>query len=316
MPPAVSGQLPLRDDKRAPRFKGKKVEEFIAVLEYLAESNAVNKDTLPKAVSRYVSSSVRSVLSAEPAFEGVDWDAAKARLRYLYGSMTQELKASPKRLRRFVKEAFATEAVSSYATLDRYNLKFSEKAGNLVRDNAISQREVDELYYQGLPKKLRRAIMSDLSKAVFTRTTTVLSESNPPSRSEILDIARAFYKADAINDSSDSDSDSGSSANDDGSGTESDDESDAVSDRRNKKRASSLRPSKKSKKDKSKRERTRSHSDTEATDSTKDFARQFQAMAQNLNFMRDMMLSSLAPGSSTPPVTGSHGLAPPPAFPL
>ncbi|RDX40189.1 hypothetical protein OH76DRAFT_1490494 [Lentinus brumalis] len=78
MPPTVSGQLPLRDDKRAPRFKGRKVEEFIAVLEYLAESNAVAKDTLPKAVSCYVSSSVRSVLSAEPAFEGTDWDAAKA----------------------------------------------------------------------------------------------------------------------------------------------------------------------------------------------------------------------------------------------
>ncbi|RDX55393.1 hypothetical protein OH76DRAFT_1338731 [Lentinus brumalis] len=310
----ATGQLPLRDDKRAPRFKGKKVEEFIAVLEYLAESNTVGKDTLPKAVSRYVSSSVRSVLSAEPAFEGSDWEAAKKRLRYLYGSMTQTHKASPKRLRRFVKESFATEVVSSHATLDRYNLKFSEKAGNLVRDNAISQREIDELFYQGLPKKLRRSIMGDLGKAVHARTSAALSESNPPSRIEILDTARAFYKADAINGSSDSDSDSGSSAADDSSDPESDDSSDSTSKKREKKRASSLRPSRKSKKDKSKRERTRSHSDTEVTEPSNDFTRQFQAMAQN--FMRDMMLHSLAPSSAAAPVPTPHGLTTPSTFPL
>ncbi len=315
MPPAITvvGHLPLRDDKRAPRFKGRKVQEFIAALEYLAESNNVNKDALPQAVSRYVSSGVRSVLSSEPAFEGSDWNEAKKRLLYLYGAMTIEHKASPKRLRRFVKEAFATEAVTSYVTLDKYNLKFSEKAGNLVRDNAISTREVDELFYQGIPKKLRRAIMSDLGKAVHTRTSKALSESNPPSRVEILDTARAYYKADAINDSSESDSDSCSSAESDNAGSDSDAGSDSFSTKHDKKRSSSLRPSKKSKKEKSARERTRSHSDTEVP-SSQDFTRQFQAMAQN--FMRDMMLHSLNPAAPVQTLSTPHALVTPPSFPM
>ncbi|RDX42281.1 hypothetical protein OH76DRAFT_1488785 [Lentinus brumalis] len=320
MPPKTAGHLPLREDKKAPRFKGKHVEEFITSLEHLADVNTVEDKHLPKAVVRYASSRVKSVLEAEVAFEGEDWALAKERLRYIFGSLTRMHKPEPRKLRKFVEESAAGSSVTSLVTLDQYNFEFSRKAGKLVADGAMSERELNDLFHQGLPKKLRTAILKDLADI--------------PTKAEILDTARDHYKAveamrrgvGADSSSADSESDSRSSgtpASDSSSdsGGESHGKRRKIrSDRSSKRcthRSSSTQPKKSSSSQDKSRDRSQSHSDSELEPLyKKDLHREFQAMTQKWFRENGFNATPVAAPSNVIPVPPALNLSVPSVPPL
>ncbi|RDX40169.1 hypothetical protein OH76DRAFT_1366643 [Lentinus brumalis] len=305
MPPKTAGHLPLREDKKAPRFKGKHVEEFITSLEHLADVNTVEDKHLPKAVVRYASSKVKSVLEAEVAFEGEDWVLAKERLRYIFGSLTRTHKPEPRKLRKFVEESAAESSVTSLVTLDHYNFEFSRKAGRLVQDGAMSERELNDLFHQGLPKKLRTAILKDLADIVRKRSGKGLSTSNQPTKAEILDTARDHYKAveamrrgvGADSSSADSESDSRSSGT---PASDSSSDSDGESHGKHKSR-----------------DRSQSHSDSELEPLyKKDLHREFQAMTQKWFRENGFNATPVAAPSNVIPVPPALNLSVPSVSPL
>ncbi|RDX46646.1 hypothetical protein OH76DRAFT_1528166 [Lentinus brumalis] len=314
MPPKTAGHLPLKDDKNAPRFKGKHVEEFITSLEDIANANTVEVKQLPKAVVRYASSKVKSVLEAEVAFEGDDWDIAKERLRYIFGSLTHTHKPDPRKLRKFAELSAANNSVTSLVTLDQYNFEFSRRAGKLVQNGAMSQRELNDLFHHGLPKRLRTAILKDLVDVVRKRSGKGLSESNQPTKTEVWDTARDYYKAvDAMRKRAGTDSSSDESLSDSSAAASPSSSSDSDSDdtsrdrrrkgrssrsgKRRKRRSASTQPKRSSSEQDKPRERTHSHSDSEVEPlSRKDFQREFEAMTQR--WFRDNGLNSYGPGPS------------------
>ncbi len=315
----------MKDDKNAPRFKGKHVEEFITSLEDIANANTVDVKHLPKAVVRYASTKVKSVLEAEVAFEGEDWDIAKERLRYIFGSLTHTHKPDPRKLRKFAELSAANNSVTSLVTLDQYNFEFSRKAGKLVQDGAMSQRELNDLFHHGLPKRLRTAILKDLVDVVRKRTNKGISESNQPTKTEVLDTARDYYKAvDAMrkragtdSSSDESESDSTTATPSPSSASDSDDISrdkrrkgrSGRSSKRRSRRSASTQPNRSSSNQDKPRERTHSHSDSEIEPlSKKDFHREFEAMTQK--WFRDNGFNSYVPGPS-----GSTVMPAPQGFP-
>ncbi|OJT10003.1 hypothetical protein TRAPUB_13516 [Trametes pubescens] len=249
--------MPDPKDRRAPKFKGKHVEVFVQTLEQLAQACSVNNKELPGWVLRYCASDVRYVLVNESVFKGDDWELAKKRLIYLYESQTSHYKPTVHKLRKFYKKQKNHSSVRNRKTLDKYRNRFVQQVGNLVARKELTDNEVNVMFYHGLPKKLRNAILPILREVMRLRGET-LSRGQPPQIEEVLKAARDFYSSDDINrldnddddDSDDSmsdddDSDSGSSSDDDSDDSGSDTDDDLFKDKKKKRRQAKNKKGKK-----------------------------------------------------------------------
>ncbi|KAI9063703.1 hypothetical protein FKP32DRAFT_1603559 [Trametes sanguinea] len=215
--------MPDPKDRKAPRFKGKDVQDFIQSLEHLGRACGLAMWELPRYVLRYCSQDVRDVLANESVFTGTDWTAAKARLVYLYESQTRKYKATVKKLRHFAEKQRNRSMVRSRKSLDRYRNKFVKRLGALIEQNQIAENEVRLMFFRGLPRRTREGIMPVLREQLKT-TGRVMTQTEPPTVEETLAAARDYYSGNDIN-RFDDDSSSGSDSED--SEGESDLDSDA-----------------------------------------------------------------------------------------
>lgn len=130
---------------------------------------------------------------------------------YYYGTGERSTHSTPEKLRRFA--AKLRPPFRSLEELDEYFLEFMRKAGSLVTDGEMLEAEVNLLFYQGLPRKLRAAIRPSLETAQAIAHKE-LSRMTPPSIKVTLKAARARYDSNDIDykdhrgDECDSDSES------------------------------------------------------------------------------------------------------------
>lgn len=322
----ATSTMPDPKDPRAPKFKGKHVHAFVQSLEHLAIACGMSDAELPGYVLRYCSREVRNVLINEEVFRGTAWPPTKERLIYLYESQTSQFKASVRKLRKFVRKQAKKKRVRNRKTLDEYRNKFVQHLGNLVKKKEFAENEANVMFYQGLPAKLREAILPMLREEGKALGTTV-SKSCPPPIESVLNAARDYYSSDDINrldsDDDDDDSDDSSSSDDetdsDGSSSDSDtNDADLFKDRK-KKRCGK----KKSKKYSSDSDDSGSDSDTDRKRKKKAKSRRGgkdklatleERIAKRMDDLaiRLMMDRQLSPPAPIPSLTNVYGGAPPP----
>ncbi|OSC96480.1 hypothetical protein PYCCODRAFT_1331315, partial [Trametes coccinea BRFM310] len=213
--------MPDPKDRKAPKFKGKDVQEFLLSLEHLARACGIEHSKIPRYVLRYCSHNVRDVLAQEEVLTGSDWLAVKTRLIYIYGSQTRSYKASVKKLRKFAKKQEKKSMVHSRKSLDDYRNEFVKRLGSLVAQNQIAENDVRLLFFRGLPDKVRSDIKSAL-RETLKLSGRVMSQREPPTIEETLRAARDYYSGDDINrgddDDDTTDSDTSGSETDSSSG--------------------------------------------------------------------------------------------------
>ena len=78
--------MPTPGTLGAPKFKGKRVSDFLDTLEQHADSARVPHLLLPGYVLRYCHSKVRMVIGSSPLLSGDDWVSTRVYLDDLYGS--------------------------------------------------------------------------------------------------------------------------------------------------------------------------------------------------------------------------------------
>ncbi|PIL33949.1 hypothetical protein GSI_03657 [Ganoderma sinense ZZ0214-1] len=262
-PAVTAAAFPSPSDRKAPKFKGKHVEDFIQEIDLLAALHSVPATELPKACVRYMSKKVKQIISAEPAFQGVDWDVACVRLRALFGSASGTHRCSPSKLRKFVDEWQRDNPINSEESLDDYWREFLWHLGTMaIAVNAISDSDSED---SGHARSRHR---HHKGKRKVSPRKSSSSESSSSSSS-----------------SSDSDSDSESSSS-------SDSDSDSDHERLSRKHASKKTRTKslsRKKKHRPSRSRMDSHSDSDLSTLRRDMEKRFKILQRDLRSQAAIM---------------------------
>jgi len=117
----LSVPMPTPGTPGAPKFKGKRVSDFLDSLEQHADSARVPHAMLPGYVLRYCHAKVRMVISASPFLSGDDWVATRVFLDDLYGSNDSVPLNSPDRLRQWCSKHGETGNITSQKDVDKYD---------------------------------------------------------------------------------------------------------------------------------------------------------------------------------------------------
>ncbi|KAL1938197.1 hypothetical protein VTO73DRAFT_11841 [Trametes versicolor] len=283
----TTATMPDPKDCRAPNFRGKHIHAFVQSLEHLAAACSMELNELPGYVLRYCSREVRNVLVNEDVFRGEDWVAAQERLIHLYESQTSQFKASIRKLRKFSKKQGKKKRVRNRKTLDKYRNKFILLMGDLVKKGECAENEANMMFYQGLPSKLREAILPILREDAKAAGKKLLKRCSP-SIETVWNTARDYYSSDDINqlDSDDSDDDSDESTSSSDSGSDSDDSS-SGSDSED----TDLFRDRKKKKNKKKSKKSRDDSDDSDSDSDGSARKKGKKKAKGKKSKNDPLMS-------------------------
>lgn len=235
--------MPRPRAKGAPRFKGKRVKEFLEEFEELATACGIDKARLPKLVVRYCSSKVADVIRYRDVFGGQDWDKATAELITLYESSDQRPHATAVEFRQLTNKSSALSRFASRRELDEYVREFMRISGDLVKRGQLTVTKRNLRFYQGLPSSDRNKIRPQL---------TSTDRDKPDDMDKVLPLVRALYQENDIDMVSDDEKEkhlepSESEASDQSDGDESDEDSDADPRRPPPPRAKSSKKSTKSK---------------------------------------------------------------------
>lgn len=204
---ATTIPLPQPGSSRAPRFRGRDVEDFIISLEAIGKAAGYNDNLLPPLVLRYCSTKVKDTLEPEARCfsSNSPWIDAKWALLY-YFAKSDEPSTTADSLRRFSQK---TRRISNKKSFEDYMQEFMRKSGKLVEKMQISQSECDKLFYKGLPSYLRKKIKPTLA-AIAQSERKPLSGQNPPPFRRTVDVVRKQFSSDDIDYSSEGKSTSSS----------------------------------------------------------------------------------------------------------
>jgi hypothetical protein len=215
MPAAIARPLtpmPWPDSKRAPHFNGSGIKEFLDKMEACAKIAGLGTSDIPKLIPQYCSKKVKSYIEHYPEIEDNDWGRLKATLIDLFGSRDRRKLVRPDKLREFSKKS-GKATMNTRRKLDDYTLKFQSMSIPLIKNQLLTEKERDLLFYKGLSSALRKKIRPLLEMKALAAGIT-LSITSPPLFDDVLQFARCFLKVDDYDsDSSDdvvlSDKDSG-----------------------------------------------------------------------------------------------------------
>ena len=202
--------MPTPGTPGAPKFKGKRVSDFLDSLEQHADSARVPHSLLPGYVLRYCHTKVRMVISASPLLAGDDWVSTRVFLDDLYGSNDSVPLNSPDRLRQWCTKHGETGNITSRKDVDKYYRDFTALSSDLSPRRMLAN-DIYLCFYRGIPTSLRARIKKRIPPAN-------LKTSSPPSTATLLGLLRAEFdeedldaKTADISVDLDSDSDSSSS---------------------------------------------------------------------------------------------------------
>lgn len=158
--PRVYFPMPIPGTRAAPKFKGKKVMEFIRTIENLAAASHIGEADVASYVPQYCTSAVRRVIEKDKKFKNKPWDEARQRLIKLYKSEDDDPVHSPEHLRMFSRNFREKKTIRTLRDADRYLRKFQSIATPLLDATTpmVTIDEVDSLFYQGLPDKIRKRV--------------------------------------------------------------------------------------------------------------------------------------------------------------
>ena len=117
--------MPTPGTAGAPKFKGKRVSDFLDSLEQHADSARVPHSQLPGYVLRYCHPKVRMVISASKLLTGDDWVSTRVYLDDLYGSNDSVPLNSPDRLRQWCTKHGESGIIISRRDVHKYYRDFT-----------------------------------------------------------------------------------------------------------------------------------------------------------------------------------------------
>ena len=206
--------MPQPKSRSAPRFKGKKVGEFLEDFNALADAARLTSIQKGSVFARYLSSKVRLVVDSLPEFQSKDFDGMVKRLKSLYESAEEKPKTTVQKLKDFVRTE--REEFQWRKDFDEYTRLFLEHSNGLVAGGKITQKEIDRQYFIGLPPALQARIKPRLLEAGLKQTPAIkYTKENPPPFNEVFEEAAKEFDPEAID--APSDAEDGDSDSDDGS---------------------------------------------------------------------------------------------------
>jgi len=205
--------MPTPGTPGAPKFKGKRVSDFLDALEQHADSARVSHMLLPGYVLRYCHSKVQMVIGSSLLLSGDDWVAVRVYLDDLYGSNDSIPLNSPDRLCQWCSKHGELGNLTSRKDVDKYYRDFTALSADLA-PNKMLANEVHLCFYRGIPASLRAKIKKRIPAAN-------LKTSSPLTTKTLIDLLRTEFddedldaKTTYIGVDLDSESDSSSSESD------------------------------------------------------------------------------------------------------
>ena len=203
--------MPTPGTPGAPKFKGKRISDFLDSLEQHADSARVPHSQLPSYVLRYCHTKVRMVIGASALLTGDDWVATRLYLDDLYGSNDSIPLNSPDRLRQWCTKHGESGNITSRKEVDKYYRDFTALSADLTPHKMLAN-DVHLCFYRGIPTSLRSRIKKWIP-------STNLKTSSPPTMTTLLGLLRSEFDdedldAKTTDVSIDLDSDSDSSLSD------------------------------------------------------------------------------------------------------
>ena len=206
--------MPTPGTAGAPKFKGKRVSDFLDSLKQHADSARVPHSQLPGYVLRYCHPKVRMVISASKLLTGDDWVSTRVYLDDLYGSNDSVPLNSPDRLRQWCTNHGESGIIISRRDVDKYYRDFTALSSDLTPLKMLAN-DVHLCFYRGIPASLRAKIKKRIPVGN-------LKTSSPPTTATLLGLLRAEFdeedldaKTTYVGINADTDSDSSSSDSDD-----------------------------------------------------------------------------------------------------
>jgi len=164
LPPAtgVVG-MPGAGSKKAPSFSGCASEllDFFTQFEDLANSCRLTSAEQCRIVLRYIDSDTKQLWKSFPECDAADYKAFKARVIDQYPGAEKGMQYTSRDLDRIVL-AYAESCISTETELMAFSRQFRPVATWLVKNKVLSEHQRNTLFWKGLPKPLRRAILHRL----------------------------------------------------------------------------------------------------------------------------------------------------------
>ena len=149
--------MPTPGAPGAPKFKGKRVSDFLDSLEQHADSARVPHSQLPGYVLRYCHTKVRMVIGASALLSGDDWVATRIFLDDLYGSNDSIPQNSPDWLRQWCSRHGESGSITSRRDVDKYYRDFTALSAELTPTKMLAN-DVHLCFYRGIPTSLHARI--------------------------------------------------------------------------------------------------------------------------------------------------------------
>jgi len=155
--------MPGAGSKEAPSFSGHAGDllDFFAQFEDLANSCGLTDREQCRAVLQYIDSTTKRLWVSLPEYDAADYDAFKVRVIDEYPGAEKGMQYTYHDLERIVLP-HADLDISTKTELMEFSRQFRPVATWLVKNNKISERERDKLFWQGLPRRIRHDISLQL----------------------------------------------------------------------------------------------------------------------------------------------------------
>jgi len=155
--------MPGAGSKEAPSFSGcaRDLLKFFTQFEDLANSCGLTSREQCCAVLRYIDSAMKQLWISLPEYDTADYKAFKARVIDKYPGMEKGMQYTYSDLECIVLTHTDLD-ISTETELMEFSRQFHPVATWLVKNNKISERERDKLFWQGLPRHIRHTILLQL----------------------------------------------------------------------------------------------------------------------------------------------------------
>ncbi|TFK57894.1 hypothetical protein BDN72DRAFT_741571, partial [Pluteus cervinus] len=158
-------------------------------LESFADSAGKPDTDLPKYVLRYCGRRIRHQIEDEPEFAASDWGKVKDLMKNLFGASEKKKVLSAHKFRDWVAEK---RKLPTMVDIEEYYREFRSQAVPLVTAQELLAKDMNLLFYTGLPEKIRDRVYKKLP-------TDKQNIKTPADVDEIIKIVRGFFNEHDIN---------------------------------------------------------------------------------------------------------------------
>src|ERR1700676_2279311 len=154
--------MPRPSAKDAPYFKGKRLESFLTDYEACCDEAQYDDAKKCENIARYCYEDARELIQNLPEVKGGSFKALTEKLHDFYGLTDRRPKYTRERLATF---CYHSRSIKSEADLDEYYREFVTQVQQLIKKGMIAERDRDDLFWQGIPRRLQKAAYQNLRDA-------------------------------------------------------------------------------------------------------------------------------------------------------